>query len=179
MKNFVCTVAVFSICCAVSALPMDYEGISLEVETVVGTGTNQTMIVIDWETGFTQSHAWLYTYDGMKVVADALDAIQSEVPDFQWSGTAFADYINYDDGLEYHHTVNTGWISFWNKDSGDWALNNLGVYEQQLMNGGWSGSIADDYPDWGDVPPTIPSIPEPNNILIFVSGIYFTLRRRK
>ena len=178
MKSVICIMVVFSICCMTFAAPMSYDGITVEVESLVGTGGNQTMIVVDWETGLTQSHAWLYKYDGAKVVADALDAIQSSVADFQWSQSAFVQYINYDDGSEYHHTINTGWLSFWNKGSEDWQWDNLGVYQQQLLNGGWSGIIADDYPDWGDVPPTIP-VPEPAAVLLFVVGACIARRRRK
>lgn len=178
MKSIIRIMVVFSICCTAFAIPISYDGIAVEVESLVGTGSNQTMIVIDWESGLTESHAWLYKYDGSKVVADALDTIQSSVADFEWSQSAFVQYINYNDGSEYHQTVNTGWLSFWNKDSGNWQWNNLGVYEQQLLNGGWSGTIADDYPDWGDVTPTIP-VPEPAAVLLFAFGAFAARRRKK
>jgi hypothetical protein len=157
---------------------MVYAGITVEVESLIGTGSNQTMIMIDWESGLTQSYAWLYKYDDTKFVADAFDAIQAAVTDFQWSQSAFVQYINYDDGSEYHQTINTGWLSFWNKDSGDWQWNNFGIYEQQLLNGGWSGTIADDYPDWGDVPPTIP-VPEPAAVLLFAIAGCIARRKRR
>ncbi len=169
---------VFSVCCTAFAMPMSYDGITVEVESLVGTGSNQAMIVIDWEAGLTESHAWFYKYDGTKVVADAFDAIQEAVTGFQWSQTAFVSYINYNDGSEFHQTANIGWLSFWNKDNGSWVLNDFGVYEQQLLNGGWSGIIADDYPDWGDVPPTVP-VPEPAAVLLFAVGACVARRRRK
>lgn len=177
MKSVVCIVVVFLIGCTAFATPIVYDGISVEIESLVGTGSNQTMVVIDWKSGLTESHAWLYKYDGTKVVADAFDAIQAAVAGFEWSQTAFVDYINYNDGSEFHQTVNTGWLSFWNKDSGDWAWNDVGVYEQQLLNGGWSGIIADDYPDWGDVPPTVP-VPEPATVLVIALGTLIAHRRR-
>ncbi len=160
-----------------AATLITYDSQTVDIEGTVGTGTSQTMIVIDWESGITASHAWLYNWNTSAVVADALDAIKTAYASFDWSQSAFVQYINYDDGSENHQTVNTGWLSFWNKDTGSWATNANGVYEQNLTNGGWSGAIADDYPDWGDVPPTVPT-PEPATLMLVGLGA-LAVRRKK
>lgn len=176
MKKLVSVMVVFSVCCTAFAMPMEYNGISVEVDSLVGTGSNQTMIVVDWETGLTPSHAWLYQYDGTKFVADALDAIVA-VSSFEWSQNAYVEFMNYDDGAEVHQTLNFGWLSFWNKDGGDWQWNGYGVYEQELVNGSWSGIIADD-PVWGDIAPTIPQIPEPATMLLIAVGAFLARRKK-
>ena len=154
-----------------------YDGLNVQIDGEVGTGSSQTMVVIDWLSGVTQSHAWLYKYDGSKTVADGFDAIQTAVATFSWSGGPFVSAIDYNDGTDNHQDFSGGWISFWNKDSGNWATNGLGVSEQLLKNSGWSGSVVNDTGTWGDIPPVVP-VPEPTTIALFgIGAILF--RRRK
>ncbi|MCE5340016.1 MAG: hypothetical protein LLF92_02655 [Planctomycetaceae bacterium] len=178
LKKLFSLVIVFALCSSIFAIPVNYGGITVQVESLIGTGSNQTMIVVDWESGLTQSHAWLYQYNGTATVADAFDALAAAC-DFAWSQSAFVQYINYNDGLESHATANLGWLSFWNKDSGgDWAMNNDGVYVQQLVNGSWSGAVADDFPNWGNAGPAIPTLPEPMTIVLFAIGAFITRRNK-
>ena len=177
LVTLICLVTILVVCNCSLATLMSYDGQWVEIEGSVGTGSSETMIVIDWESGVTPSHAWLYQWNTNAVVADALDTIKAAYPLFDWSQTAFVQYINYNDGVDNHQTVNTGWLSFWNKDSGSWATNSAGVYDQLLTDGGWSGAIADDYPDWGDVPPTVP-VPEPVTLVILMLGVSGFIRKR-
>ncbi|MCK5225546.1 MAG: PEP-CTERM sorting domain-containing protein [Planctomycetes bacterium] len=175
-KRVMILMVVLTISTCAMATPVYYDSQWVDIEGEVGTGSCETIIVIDWEYGVTESHAWLYKWNTSVVVSDAYDTIMGVFSTFAWSQTAFVDYINYNDGIDNHQTINTGWLSFWNKDSGNWAMNGEGVYAQALLDGGWSGAIADDYPDWGDVAPTVPT-PEPATIMLL--GIGGLLFRRK
>lgn len=178
-RRLITLVCVFiSTASVTKATPVYYDSELVEIDGTVGAGSYETMIVIDWESGITPSHAWLYKWDSPVVVANAYDAIQAAFSTFDWPQTSFVDYINYDDGVDNHQTVHTGWLSFWNRDDDSWVLNELGIYDQPLMDGGWSGTIADDYPDWGDVPPTIP-VPEPATMtLLGIGGLILGKRRQ-
>ena len=83
------------------------------IDGTIGSGANETMIVMDWETGATSSHAWRLQWDGALSYAGALNALMANVSGFSWSQTSFVQYVNYDEGSENHVTVYEGWLSFW------------------------------------------------------------------
>lgn len=177
---------------------IEYDNVLVDIELVLGSGEHQTMIIVDWESGESPSHAWLFewdyvygdTQDQAPTLADAFDAIAAAVPAFSWNYTDsgwgyFVLSISYDDGEEFHSTPagHEGWLSFWLMDdyngldpSLGWYLASSGVDSTFLSDGGWAAAIADDYPDWGDQPPTIP-VPEPVGLLFMASGL-LSIRRQ-
>ena len=147
----------------------------------VGSGAKQAMIVFDWKSGVTQSHAWLYRWDESATVADAFNAIDAAESAFSWSHAAFVTELDYDDGVDYHMGDRDGWMSFWNSSDGEnWTTNNLGVMAQPLVHNEWSGAnpIANPWPGSAPVVPT----PEPATIGLLAAGagaILLRLRRRR
>jgi hypothetical protein len=149
------------------------------IDDTIGSGANETMIVIDWETGATPSHAWRFHWDGVLSYADALDALMTNVSGFSWSQTAFVDYVNYDEGSENHITVPGNWLSFWESGDGEnWLTTSLGVYEQLLVDGGWIGVNANLPEIWPGDAPLVP-VPEPSTgILVALSLVGLSARGR-
>jgi hypothetical protein len=151
------------------------------VDGTIGSGASETMIVIDWETGATSSHAWRFQWDGLLSYADALDALVANVSDFSWSQTSFVQYVNYDEGSENHVTVAEGWLSFWESGDGEtWLDTQLGVYQQVLVDGGWMGVNANLPEIWpGDAPSVPLLVPEPSTgVLVALSLIGLAARGR-
>ena len=147
----------------------------------IGSGANETMIVIDWETGATPSHAWRFQWDGLLSYADALDGLATNVSGFSWSQTSFVQYVNYDEGSENHVTVLAGWLSFWESSDGEsWATTPEGVYLQPLVDGGWAGVNANLPEVWpGDAPAMPMPVPEPSAALLFaLSFVGLSVRGR-
>jgi hypothetical protein len=144
------------------------------IDGTVGSGANETMVVIDWETGTTPSHAWRFQWDDGPlpyVYADAFDALMADVTGFSWSQTAFVTYVNYDEGSENHVTETGNWLSFWQSGDGEnWLDTQLGVFQQPLVNGGWVGVNANLPQIWpGDSPwvPLAVPVPEPSPEALF------------
>ena len=75
-----CLVLVFS--SFASATLVTYDSQPVNIEGTVGSGSNETMIVIDWESGVTESHSWLYQWDGAVYVDDALNSIAAAFAGF-------------------------------------------------------------------------------------------------
>ncbi len=149
------------------------------IDGTIGSGANETMIVIDWETGATSSHAWRFQWDGALSYAGALDTLATNVSGFSWSQTSFVQYVNYDEGSENHVTVYEGWLSFWESTDGEnWLDTQLGVYQQPLVDGGWVGVNANLPEIWPGDAPTVP-VPEPSTgTLVAMSLIGLSARRR-
>jgi hypothetical protein len=144
------------------------------IDGTIGSGANETMIVVDWDTGATSSHAWRFQWDGVLSYADALDALMTNVPGFSWSQTSFVQYVNYDEGSENHVTDFAGWLSFWESSDGEaWLDTQLGVYQQLLVDGGWVGVNAN-LPEniWpGDAPSVPVLVPEPSSEALFALSL--------
>jgi len=164
------SIAVLSL--AGEAFGLSFDDVSIDGS--IGSGANETMIVIDWETGATPSHAWRLRWDGALSYAGALDALTANVSGFSWSQTSFVQYVNYDEGSENHVTVSAGWLSFWESDDGvTWLDTQLGVYQQLLVDGGWMGVNANLPEVWPGDAPSVP-VPEPSTgmlVALSLAGI--------
>lgn len=173
-------VCAFIMAAAVSAgeAAVVYEDVITEGE--VGSGANQTMIVIDWDTGFTPSHAWLFSYNDSATFADAYNAIAEIEPDFTWSESAFVDHIHYHDGVDDHLSEAPGWLSFWeSQDGADWSPTTMGVFDQPLIADGFAGTNANlEAGVWPGDAPTTPTIPEPTTAMLLTGAAAAMLRRR-
>jgi len=149
------------------------------VDGTIGSGANETLIVIDWDAGATPSHAWRFQWDGLLAYADALDALAANVSGFSWSQSSFVQYVNYDEGSENHVTIFAGWLSFWESGDGEnWLTTNLGIYEQPLVDGGWVGVNANLPEDWPGDAPSLP-VPESSTGLLFAMSLVGLSARRR
>jgi hypothetical protein len=150
------------------------------IDGTVGSGANETMIVVDWETGATPSHAWRFRWDGLLSYADALDALTANVTGFSWSQTSFVQFVNYDDGSEQNFSDYPGWLSFWESADGEtWIDTQLGVYQQLLVDGGWMGVNANLPEIWPGDAPSLP-VPEPSTgVLVALSLVGLSAGQRR
>ncbi len=148
-------------------------------EATVGSGANETMIVFDWKSGSTPSHAWLYKYDGSKTLADAMNAIETASSNFDWSETAFVTKLDYFDGSESHVGNSAGWMSFWGSSDGEnWSSTPVGVMDYDLIDGGFAGGNPDVFGNWPGASPVVPLVPEPASVALLGLGGLALLKRR-
>jgi hypothetical protein len=160
-----------------------YDGLQVDIQESFGSGTNQTMFVLDWKDGPT-AFAWLYSWSDPSTTMDtALKQLAASEPTvFQYHsafGGGFVTLLDYFDGSVEHTSDPNDILSIWDSagtgDGPDFHLN-LGV-SAELMAGGWAGinaaNIVDDYP--GE-PPRVPlasaSVPEPSAIILLGAGMF-------
>lgn len=180
MKTYVMTAVAVCLCLTVQVSGLNFS--QVQIESTVGSGANEAMIVFDWKSGTTPSHAWLFQWDGTAVVADAYNAIQLATPTFSWSQAAFVTELDYNDGSELHLGNGDGWMSFWNSGDGEsWNTNNFSVFDQPLIDGDWSGANPEVSPpnwSWPGPAPTVPLVPEPASIGLLLGGVTLLRSRR-
>jgi len=147
------------------------------IEGEVGAGSQEAMIVADWKSGATPSHAWLFRFDGFANLASAFDAIELATGgSFDWDldPSGFVVSMDYDDGAEQHVTTHPGWLSFWSSADGEtWIDSQVGVLDQLLVDGGWAGAnpnLSDDFTLYPGPAPQVP-IPEPATGLLAGLGL--------
>ncbi len=86
------------------------------IQESFGSGTNETMLVLDWKSGATPSYAWLYYWsDSSTTMDDALRQLAASEPSqFQYNAPeGFVIALNYFDGTEQHIGNTQGWMSIW------------------------------------------------------------------
>ena len=117
-----------------SAMAIPFSAVDLEGTVGTAGGTNEAMIVIDWDA---DSFAWLYQWNGTATFSDAYIAIaDSEGGAFSWTEGNFVETMSYTTGGQTYTTGAAYWLSFWNSADGyTWSTNSLGVEEQPLVNG--------------------------------------------
>ena len=163
-----------------SAMAIPFSAVDLEGTVGTAGGTNEAMIVIDWDA---DSFAWLYQWNGTATFSDAYIAIaDSEGGAFSWTEGNFVETMSYTTGGQTYTTGAAYWLSFWNSADGyTWSTNSLGVEEQPLVNGGWAGAQANlpaNGDPWHGPQPSVP-IPEPGTaVLVLVGLVALTARGR-
>jgi len=165
---------------ATQASALSFDDVALE--GTVGSGANESIILVDWDSGVTESHAWLFQWDGVASYGDAFDAIMASVAGFSGSQSSFVTFMDYDDGVDAHVTEFSGWLSFWESADGEsWATTFDGVYTQALVDGGWAGVNANLPEIWPGDAPSVPTvIPEPSTALLLALGLgAVTIGRRR
>ncbi len=169
--------------CPGAAKALSFADVATESE--VGSGANEAMIVVDWKEGVSPSHAWLYRWDGSASYADAYAAIQAAtLGAFDWSGGNFVEFMSYDDADgDQHDTQAAFFLSFWSSlDGVSWETIDVGVEEQLLVDGGWSGAnpnLTDDIDLFPGDPPNVPLVPEPSTALLLGMGLALVGSRRR
>jgi hypothetical protein len=160
-----------------------YDGLQVDIQESFGSGTNQTMFVLDWKDGPT-AFAWLYSWSDPSTTMDtALKQLAASEPTvFQYHsefGGAYLTLLDYFDGSVEHTSDPNDIMSIWDSpgtgDGPDFHLN-LGV-SADLIAGGWAGvnaaNITDNYPG---APPRVPlassSVPEPSAIILLAAGMF-------
>ncbi len=169
----------------------DFFGTEVAVDAWFGAGSNETILVIDWnETGgpyASESHAFGYRWNGNEFLSDALAALDTHVPltITTSSGGAFLSDIIYDDQTsdgDYHDS--TSWSGWWWLGSSinggqTWTPNSGGMDTEPLAHGVIEGMNIDSG-NWTSDTLTIP-VPEPRSFVLvgLASMLSFWARQRR
>lgn len=182
------------------AAPYSFNGVLVEVDAWAGTGSNESILVVDWNrldngpSTITESHAFGYRWNGTQYVSDMLAAFDTAgIFDVTTGyGGAFLVNIVYNDGTEGHQHIEAGswnlasttdpyanWGSFGNSD---WDFNQGGMTQEVLADGQFEGINAILYfgslPSYADDELNIPIVPEPATAyLLLASMTLFGCRR--
>ncbi|WDN89830.1 hypothetical protein BuS5_02798 [Desulfosarcina sp. BuS5] len=195
------TVKIFSIFCllmigtAAHAATYDFNGTLVDVETWMGTGSNETILVVDWnrlDNGVdtvSESHAFGYRWDGAKYESEMLDDFHNAgiLAVSTGYGGGFVMNIAYDDvdDNEVHMHIEEGsWNLASTSDSNarwgtwgdsEWDFNSGGTDVELLVDGQYEGINAIMYfgslPDYADDQLDIPAVPVPAAVWLLGSGI--------
>ena len=163
------------------------QGGTVEVDYWAGSGSNESIIVIDWNQTNgpynTESHAWGYRWDGTAYVSDALDAIDAAGAldmDFGYGGGFVNDayYNEASQGIGTDNHTSAGYTGWWalgdTMDFGaTWTMNGGGVTAELLANGKIEG-LNMDSGSWTLDTLTIPEaapVPIPGAVWLLGSGL--------
>jgi hypothetical protein len=187
MRRLVCLMFVLVVNATASGYSM--QGLDVAVDYWAGSGSNETIVVIDWNKVngpyTTESHAWGFRWDGAAYVSDALAAIDTAGAlniTTQYDGNFFWDAF-YNNPLidgDNHTSVGdySGW--WWAGDTTDggttWTGNDAGITTEILGNGKIEGLNLDN-DNWTSATLTIPT-PEPCTIMILGLGGLLIKRKK-
>jgi len=169
-----------------AAAPYNLNGCWVEVDYWAGSGTSETIVVIDWNTTngpyVSEAHAWGYRWDGVGYVSEALAAIADAGGlnvTFSYGGGFVNDAFYPDADGDNHTTAGfTGW--WWTGETTDggqtWTGNVLGLDQERLAAGKIEG-LNMDSGAWTSDTLTIP-LPEPATMLLVALGAGAGLARR-
>lgn len=189
-------VLVLGACAAPAPAPAGsvlFDGVNVEVEGSYGSGANQTMLVIDWNSGLTPSHAWLYSWSGTTTIHAMLTNLAALLPGaFAYNAPGgFVTGLDYFDGHEQHMGNRAGWMSIWDSAGAGagpkFKTTPRGVAGMNLLVGGWVGINADGVSGgaWPGPAPAVPlaaPVPEPSGLALLglgaLTGVGLLARRR-
>jgi hypothetical protein len=168
-----------------NAVPYNLEGCWVEVDYWAGTGSNETIVVIDWNQTngpyITESHAWGFRWDGTAYLSDALAAIDAAgALDITtgYGGAFLNDAFYYDPSIDSDNHTSAGYTGWWwlgdTTDCGaTWTANAGGLTSEVLGHGKVEG-LNMDSGEWH----CCPSIPVPEPMTIALLGLGGLLLRR-
>jgi hypothetical protein len=164
------------------------DGNVLDVQGIVGSGSNTSYEVIDFQGIGGPAFAWEYKYDTPVTGYQMLEDIQSAFPSFSVSGyndptyglSAFtftygsysetANYNTSDDYWTYDNAQYTGPIDLGGLDD-FWNYAENGVSSNMISNGSFDGWVVNDYVANTSFVPNIPetAVPEPASLAVLGS----------
>jgi hypothetical protein len=182
-----------------------FAGAWIDVDAWVGSGDNETVLVVDWNkldngpATVTEAHAFGYRWDGTKYVADMLQEFH-DAGVFTVTtayGGSFLDNIVYEDPAEpagLHTNLGNGWWSMasttdpdadWGSfGDSEWDYNLVGINEELLVDGQIEGASAMvpfgmTLPAYANDQLDVPTVPEPTFLgAVGLLGVAGYLRRR-
>ena len=182
VRGFVCLILVLVISADLNGYTM--QGLDIIVDYWAGSGSNETIIVIDWNVingpYSTESHAWGFRWEGDAYVSDALSAIDAAGAldiTTQYDGGFLGDAYYNNLLIDSDNHTSEGYTGWWwtggTTDGGaNWNANADGINVTTLASGRIEGfNLVHDYDEWlvGDATLTIP-VPEPCSISILGLG---------
>ncbi|RLB33561.1 MAG: hypothetical protein DRH12_18265 [Deltaproteobacteria bacterium] len=195
--RFLVFIGLLMIGTAAHASPYNFNGTWVDVDAWTGTGSNETILVVDWNrldngpATVSESHAFGYRWDGTAYESDMLSAFNDAgiLTVTTGYGGAFVLNIKYNDveDGEYHQHIEEG---SWNLAStsdpnarwgtwgdSEWDFNKAGITEELLADGQyeginaimWFGSLPDYADDQLDIP--FATVPIPGAVWLLGSGL--------
>jgi hypothetical protein len=152
-----------------------------EPEYTAGAGTNEAIIVVDFDAG--DYFVFEYKWDGLATGWDALAAIEAEGEldvEEKWYPEYNSHLVNdfaYPGGEKHDYgEAFTGWGYWGSADGQNWILN-TGVDNRQLVSGDWDSWVWSNYDTISWEPIRGPGeVPEPATIVLLGSGSLYLFR---
>lgn len=192
MGSFLLAVVLLAFTGLAQAAPYDFNGAWVEVDYWTGTGSNEALIVIDWNNTngpyVTETHAWGYKWDGTTTIGNALSALDAAgaLTVTTGYGGAFLNDAYYDEvvqgiGTDNHSSAGyTGWWAIAECFDGINWLSNMGIggnltdgkyFGHNMDSGAWTTATL-------DTPFTAP-VPIPGAVWLLGSGLLALLGVRR
>lgn len=201
MRKLVLTLCFLFIGTAAYASAYDFNGTLIDVEAWVGSGENETILVVDWnkldqeangKDIVSESHAFGYRWDGEAYESDMLTAFDDAgiLTVTTGYGGAFVyniGYVDTDDDEVHMHIEEGSWNLASTSDpsaewgtwgDSEWDFNTAGITAELLVDGQYEGINAIMYfgtlPDYADDQLDIPfaaPVPVPAAVWLLGSGL--------
>jgi hypothetical protein len=162
------------------------QGINMEVDYWAGTGKNECVVGIDWNSTngpyASEFHIFGYRWDGEKTVADALaDIAMAGDLDitFGYGGGFINDIVYNQTLLDGDNHTSAGYTGWWwcgqTQDGGKTWMDNMGSITQEYLSHGGIQGVNIDRENWGSATMTIP---EPTSLILLAFGAGLLTRRK-
>ena len=159
-----------------NAVPVNFNGTWVEVEYWGGSGSNEAIVVIDFDATGGDSYTFGFKWDSSATGYDAIDTIAAagalSFDATYYSGMGYSIDNFYYDGESGN--VSYYWSYWLSEDGTDWTMSGVGASGRVLSNGSWDGW----YNNFSGTAPRTP-IPEPMTVALLGLGGLLLLKRRR